>query len=30
VVDLNWRVELEGTKPAAVTADGLLHHPVNR
>jgi hypothetical protein len=29
VVDLNWRVELEGTEPSAVTADGLLYHPVN-
>jgi glycine betaine/choline ABC-type transport system substrate-binding protein len=30
VVDMNRRVELEGTEPAAVAADWLLRHPVNR
>jgi len=30
LIQMNQRVELEGTKPAAVAADWLLNHPVNR
>jgi glycine betaine/choline ABC-type transport system substrate-binding protein len=30
LIQMNQQVELEGTKPAAVAADWLRHHPVNR
>jgi osmoprotectant transport system substrate-binding protein len=30
LIQMNQRVELEGAKPAAVAADWLLNHPVNR
>jgi osmoprotectant transport system substrate-binding protein len=30
LIQMNQRVELEGVKPAAVAADWLLNHPVNR
>ena len=30
LIQMNQRVELEGAKPAAVAADWLRHHPVNR
>jgi osmoprotectant transport system substrate-binding protein len=30
LIQMNQRVELEGTKPAAAAADWLLNHPVNR
>jgi glycine betaine/choline ABC-type transport system substrate-binding protein len=30
LIQMNQRVELEGAKPAAVAADWLRNHPVNR
>jgi glycine betaine/choline ABC-type transport system substrate-binding protein len=30
LIQMNQRVELEGAKPAAVAADWLGNHPVNR